>query len=138
MYAPEEMDADAERPARRGTSTAHAIADNDAPPRADSPFNAFDDRLAKIEELTAKCATYGDALTIRAELGSKAKQSELTREIQEAEQSKRINGDEYHALGKRWLRIDRQLKRKEADLAPAVEASFIDDPEPEERQPGED
>lgn len=138
MYAPEEMDAEDSRPARRGTSAAHAIADNDAPPRTDSPFNALDDQLAKLEELIAKALTYQDVLTIRAELGSKAKPSELNRAIQKALEDERINGDEYKALGKRWLRIDRQAKVKEDRFAPRVEASFIDEPDRDEREPGSD
>lgn len=42
------------------------------------------ERLDTLEELVAKCRTYEEALTIRAELGSRAKQSQLLRELQEA------------------------------------------------------
>lgn len=114
---------------RGGNSVAHAIMGEDDPDRDESqnPFGRLMGQLTTLEELIAKCSTYDEALTIRVELGSKGKRSKLGEELQDAGPGKRLaTADQFKELCKVWARCDRQLAKKEKELAPGVEASFIE------------
>ena len=106
--------------------------------------------LEKLKSDVAYCRTWEELQALRAIAGTKSKQSELTRRMQEYGPDKRIiSGAQFKELSKLWQHCDRQLTALEAKLKPpSVEASFIDPPDdadgteafaPErERQPGED
>ncbi len=128
VYAPEEMDGAEDVRPRRGQSVTETVAASE--PLSEemaSPFPRLKEQLEKLEELIAKCTRYEEALTIRAELGSKARPRDalLTREMQEAigkgEGPRTITPPEASELGRRWQRCDRQLAKKEKEFAPGVE-----------------
>lgn len=144
VYAPEEMDADSARSPKAqapkgGNSVAHHIMGEDDPYRDEeaSPYARLHAQLTTIEEMIAKCTKYEEALTIRVELGGKGhKQSRLGAEIQEAGPGKKlISGAEFKELSKIFARCDRQLAKKEKELAPDILASFVD-PEPGDAHEG--
>lgn len=138
LYVDEEMGdpQQAQNEQRRSVSVAHAIV-GDVAPGAASQYQALSARLEELEASVAHVSEYGVALDIREHLGSKAKPSQLNKDIQAAVEGKALTGDEYKGLSRLWLRIDRQLSKKEAELRPSVEDSFRDEDEPM-RQPGED
>jgi ribosomal protein L37AE/L43A len=133
---------DVEDMPRGGNSAAHAIMGEDDPDRDESvnPFPQLEKRLLDLEQAIATCPDYDTALKLRAELGGKGhKQSPLGREIQEAGPINRlITADQFKALGKIQNRCDRQLAKREKELAPGPEASFVDADDYEGREPGED
>jgi len=108
----------------------------------DTPDAPQDDDLAAdlariLEQAKADCATcdsYEKAVALRAIIGSKAKQSDLTRRIQEAMENSAINANTHRELGKLWQHCHRQIEKLEKKLAPGPEASFKD----QEREPGQD
>lgn len=77
--------------------------------------------------------SYEKALELRALLGSKAKQSELTRDIQRARESQELSPDQYKELGKIWQHCDRQCAKLEAQLKTDAADAFTDPAEEFER-----
>ncbi len=130
----------AEPPRKPGSGAAApgGITPHGAPDEDDNPIpetnegNAFFlrvmARLQSLEEQTAKCVTYDDALLVRQVLGSKAKPSQLTGELSTAVQQRLISGAQHRDLGKVWQRIDRQLQKREKELGDALN-SFNDAPD---------
>jgi transcription elongation GreA/GreB family factor len=101
-------------------------------------FHDMERRLKLLEDRIAYAKTYDEVLLLRGDLGSKGRQSQLLKDMQEAGPDKRlISGPEYKALCKTWARCDRQLEKLEAKLRPSAEDSFMDPPD-DERQPGVD
>ena len=71
---------------------------------------------------------------LRTLIGARgAKQSPLTREIQQARESGKLTASMHAVLGKTWMRCDRQIAKLERDLAPDAAGSFID-PDPEDNE----
>ncbi len=110
-----------------GGITPHGAPDEDTNPIPETnEGNAFFlkvmARLQSLEEQTAKCVTYDDALLVRQVLGSNAKPSQLTGELSTAVQQRLISGAQHRDLGKIWKRIDRQLQKREKELGDAVNA----------------
>lgn len=150
VYAPEELDQDAAPAPRKAPSVAHILADSEpmAAEPGESPFPRLLEQLEELEALIAKCTTYGEALTIRADLGSGTHHSRLLRELQEASGKgsgpRTLVGDQYKTLSSTWKKLDRQLAKKEQALAPKVEAlqselhDAYEPTEPEPREPGEE
>jgi phage recombination protein Bet len=98
-------------------------------------FEELSAKLATLENDLGGCETYDQVLALREMLGSKAKQSQLTKDIQAAGERSELDADQRKALGKVWQRINRQVEKLEASIkAPGVEASFVDaDPEQDGR-----
>lgn len=98
-------------------------------------FEELSAKLATLENDLGGCETYEQVLALREMLGSKAKQSQLTKDIQAAGERSELDADQRKALGKVWQRINRQVEKLEASIkAPGVEASFVDaDPEQDGR-----
>lgn len=122
-------------------------------PAEDSPFDSFMSAMlaheATIDAMLVPGAnpSYDAVLTARAWLGSKAKQSELTKALQVATESGRLVPDERKALSKNWMRMDRKVAKLEANVkTPDAVASFSDPDDADEqgyvprgeREPGED
>lgn len=104
--------------------------DEPAPPNAD----AFDDlleRLTVIENAVPLCSDHSGALALRDLLGSKAKQSALTKDIQAAKERGDLSPSQSQVLGKTWMRLDRQATKLDARFKPDLLASFHDEPEPD-------
>lgn len=102
--------------------------------------------LEKLKSDCAYCKTWDELVRLREVCGTKAKQSRLTREMQDYGPERRIiSGAQYKELSKLWMHCDRQLTALEAKLKPPpVEASFVDEPDgtealgAPEREPGEE
>jgi len=92
----------------------------------DRLYEAIMKRFASMEEQIAKLATYDDALLVRAQLGSKAKPSQLNREIQTAREKSMLDHVQGKELGRTWQRLDRQLTKKEAELRTDAAGAFTD------------
>jgi hypothetical protein len=90
-------------------------------------------RFSTLEMDLEACDSWDKANALRAIMGTRAQQSELTRTMQQKAESGDISPSQRQELGKTWMRCNRKLEALEAKLKPAVEASFAD-----ERQPGED
>jgi hypothetical protein len=90
-------------------------------------FEELSARLATLENDLQGCTTYDQVLVLRELLGSKSKQSELTKEIQLASERDELNAEQRKALGKVWQRVNRYLEKLEASIpAPDASASFVD------------
>jgi hypothetical protein len=90
-------------------------------------FEELSAKLATLENDLGGCETYDQVLALREMLGSKAKQSQLTKDIQAAGARSELDADQRKALGKVWQRVNRQLEKLEASITPpGVEASFVD------------
>lgn len=110
---------------------------NDAPKQSDR-FDAILKSLLAIDEWISRkgTITYQDVLTMRAQVGTKAKPSSMVKQISELVLSGEIAPAQRQEIGKLWNRLDRQITRLEGEVqAPAAEASFVDEPD---RQPGDD
>jgi hypothetical protein len=123
--------------------------EEDAPARDEGPHSPHDDglppsdtldpniaanlleRMSNAKAMLATCDSYDKALAIRALIGSQAKQSQLTKDVQFAKEGRLITPDEHKELSKIWQHVNRQATKLEKEFAPPVEASFSDDPEPE-------
>ena len=102
-------------------------------------FRDLESRLNNLENGIAYAKTYDDVVKLRAELGSRGKPSQLTRDMQEAGPTRRIlSGPEFKAVGKIWARCDRQLAKLEEKLKPDAADSFTDPPEEEPPSPEDD
>lgn len=99
-------------------------------PNAPEDTDLASDLVNILEALKSDCATcdsYDKALALRAMLGTKGKQSELTQRIQQGSESGAINATTVAALGKLWQHCNRQVDKLLVKLAPAPEASFDDE-----------
>jgi phage recombination protein Bet len=107
--------------------------DNDEPPLVDPEaaselFQAFRRALAEVEQELPRCRSYQGVLILRDRIGSNARPSRLTRDMQIAREGGLLSPSMYAELSKTWLRCNRQLVKLEKELpAPDVAASFIDD-----------
>jgi len=109
--------------------------DPEAPGDADL-FRHLCGRFSTIEADLDSCDSWEKLTALRALLGTKAKQSELTRTMQLKAESGDISPTQRQELGKTWQRCNRKAERLEATIKPPpVEASFADEPE---REPGDD
>lgn len=135
LYVDEEMQqAENDRPAQISGHVAPGQ-DEAAPEDTDVAADLMG-KLQRIKDtIAAGVDSYDKALALRALIGTKAKQSELTKRIQEASESGAINGATHRELGKLWQHADRQINKLLEQLKPDVADSFRDEPE---RQPGED
>jgi hypothetical protein len=88
-------------------------------------------RLSVVESDLETCDSWDKCNALRAILGTKAKQSELTRTMQLKAESGDISPSQRQELGRTWQRANRKLEGLEKKLAPPIEATF-------ERQPGDD
>jgi len=108
--------------------TAHGD-DSDEPtafPPDPEVFERLSESLSTIENSIPMCQDYGSALTLRALLGSKAKQSPLTRDIQRSRESGQLSISQHAELGKAWQRCNRQVEKLEQQFKPDLLASFVD------------
>lgn len=96
----------------------------------DSSFHPLLDQLHRCEALLEQCDSYDKTLALRTILGSKAKQSELTKAIQAAKEARLITPEQHKELSRIWQKVNRQVEKLEVSLKPDAAASFID-PEPE-------
>lgn len=123
---------------RRRPITAHGSDDDPGETTNPDPaiYSALLERMNTIENSIAGCRNIGEALVLRAMLGTRAKQSPLAREIQQARESGSITPSMHAMLGKAWMRCSRQVEKLEKQYEPAdVLASFIDPDEPENDEP---
>jgi len=126
----------------RQLSGAHSPHD-DGGDYSDASSEAFDKLVAMVahaEDLANKCSSYESVLELEEYLGSRAKQSELTRAIQAAKEARRITPEQHKILSAKWQHLYRELtKEKPPGLkarfpAPDATASFVDaDPEDDGR-----
>jgi len=89
------------------------------------------ERMSNAKAMLATCDSYDKALAIRALIGSPAKQSQLTKDVQFAKENRLITPDEHKELSKIWQHVNRQVSKLEKELAPSVENMDFNDPEPE-------
>jgi phage recombination protein Bet len=116
---------------RRQAITVHTR-DSEEPPLIDpeaasAGFQAFRETLAMVEDSLPGCRDYQGALILRDLLGSNARPSQLTRDIQAARERGMLTPSMWAELSKTWLRCNRRLVSLERDLPPpdAVD-SFCD------------
>jgi hypothetical protein len=120
-------------------------ADDDCGPDDEDKAKHLFSVLEMVKVDVATCDSYDKALALRALLGTRAKQSALTREIQSSSERGDIGPDTKAALGKLWMHCDRQVAKLEKQLAPGPEAVMNGDPDDgtealgaPSREPGED
>lgn len=128
LYVDEEMQ-QADNGPRLPDVTPHALPGED--PQATQDSSVADSLLSQLQAIKdglPKCDTYDKVLSLRDILGSKAKQSALTKRIQQAGESGEINAITKQELGKLWQHCNRQVEKLERQLTPRLESSF-EDPE---------
>ena len=123
-------------------SGAHSPHDDGAD-YSDADPTQFDKLVAMVahaEDLANKCSSYENVLELEEYLGSRAKQSELTRAIQAAKEARSITPEQHKILSAKWQHLYRELtKEKPPGMkarypAPDATASFVDaDPEDDGR-----
>lgn len=117
---------------RRKAITVHGD-DSDEPPPEDpelagDAFRQFRETLSMVEDSLPGCRDYQGALILRDLLGSVARPSQLTRDIQAARERGLLTPSMHAELSRTWMRCNRQLCKLEKDLpAPDVADSFRDD-----------
>jgi hypothetical protein len=105
----------------------------DAPKQSDR-YDAILKSLLAIDEWIARKGTisYQDVLTMREQVGTKAKPSTITRQISEMVNGGEISPSQRAELGKLWNRLDRQIVKLEGTIqGPPIEATI-------DREPGDD
>lgn len=102
--------------------------DEPAPPDAEA-FEVLLQQLTVIEQAIPLCKDYSGSLALRDLLGSKAKQSPLTKDIQTATERGDLSPSQRQVLGKTWMRCDRQVAKLETLHKPDLSDSFRDEPE---------
>lgn len=95
-------------------------------------FEELSGRLAMIENSIPGAKSYGDTLILRDLLGSKAKQSQLTKDIQAAGERNALDAEQRRGLGRTWQRCARQLEKMEKQFPPPDASESFLDAEPEE------
>jgi len=117
---------------RRKAITVHA-SDSEEEPLVDpqlaaEEFQALRDTLTMIENSLPGCRDYEGVLILRDLLGSVAKPSPLTRDIQAAREGGLLTPSMHAELSKTWMRCNRQLVKLEKELpAPDAADSFRDE-----------
>lgn len=94
-------------------------------------YRALCGRLATTEADLDACDSWDKVNALRAILGTKAKQSELTRTMQLKAEAGDISPSQRQELGKSWQRCNRKCEKLEKELAPPIEATI-------DREPGDD
>jgi len=120
---------------RRQAITVHGN-DSDEPPLVDpqlatEKFRALSETLKMVEDSLPGCRDYEGVLILRDLLGSVARPSQLTRDIQAARDGGLLSPSMHAELSKTWLRCNRQLVNLEPGgkreiLPPDAAASFHD------------
>lgn len=87
-------------------------------------------KLTKVKDAFPRCDSYDKAMALRAILGSRAQQSELTKRLQAGKESGDIAPSQAAELDKLWMHCDRQVAKLETKLKPPIEASFVDHDDP--------
>lgn len=109
----------------------HADADGSEPAGDTESFAKLKAQLDDLERRVGACGSYDEALRLRSVIGSKAKPSQLCREMSEARD--RLSVPQRRDIGSSWHRIDRKLAKletgKHALPKPDVSESFADEPE---------
>jgi phage recombination protein Bet len=142
LYTDEEMQqTENERPMQlsphRGPGDGDDAGDEDL-------FRSLCGRFSTIESELDACDSWEKANALRALLGTRSVQSELTRTMQQKAESGDISPSQRQELGKTWMRCNRKLEKLEERLKPSVEATFTDEPDgtealgAPEREPGSD
>lgn len=130
LYIPEEMmQADRVLPIEQQPPriSPHGVDEDEAPPPDAEAFEALLARLTTVESAIPLCKDYSGSLALRDLLGSKAKQSQLTRDIQAAKERGDLSPSQGAVLGKTWMRCDRQVVKLEAQFKPDLTDSFRDE-----------
>jgi len=91
----------------------------------DAVYAAAMTKMHKVKDDIMSCGDIDTALLIRAVLGSKAKSSQLTRELQTARETGLLSPDQRKELGSFWQQLNRMLEQKEAALEPGSAADFL-------------
>lgn len=118
LYVPEEM-AQSEQ-SRQMTNSHSPHDDGSAPPEGDaSLFDPLYEALQTVENSLAGCDTYDKALELRDILGTSAKQSRLTKDIQSV--TAELSVEQRKELSRLWARCNRQVAKLEKELAPSAE-----------------
>ncbi len=95
-------------------------------PGDEALFAHLMEQLQTIKTDLGACDSYEKALALRNLLGSKAKHSKLTENIQVSSESGHLDAGMKAQLGKVWQHCHRQLEKLEKELTPPLEASFED------------
>lgn len=136
LYDPDELDAST--PPNPLPRIAPHMDDDGFRHNETGAFEELSARLGSIESALPSAKSYDDALMLRELLGSKAKQSQLTKEIQAAGERNELSAEQRKELGKTWQRINRQVEKIEkAYPPPNLLESFRDEPDTDAPQPGD-
>lgn len=92
-------------------------------------------KLGKVKEALARCDTYDKALALRAIIGTRSQQSDLTKRLQAGKESGDVTARQAGEIDKLWHHCDRQVAKLEDKLKPSIEATYTDPPD---REPGDD
>ena len=151
IYTDEEMEqADNTRLPDNGTAgafSAHLVPGEDPAATGDADLiRDLYSRFATIETDLEACDSWEKATALRALMGTRAQQSELTRTMQQKAAAGDISPSQRAELGKTWMRCNRKLEKlEEKHRKPATEDLYKDPPDDDgtdafspERQPGED
>ncbi len=140
LYTAEEMQqADNDRPALETSAELHhsphvglgQTLDDPPGPGGVEVFDVLKGTLAELEGRIAMAEDWDTLCQLRATLGGRGAPSPLTREMQKHGPVLNTLAPRQHKeLSKTWHRCNRNLTQREAELAPSVEASFVDDAEP--------
>jgi phage recombination protein Bet len=128
LYVDEEMQqADNSDNGTSGAFSPHLAPGEDPKALGDADtFRALCGRLATVESDLETCDSYDKVNAIRAILGTKAKQSDLTRTMQQKAEAGDVSPSQRQELGKSWQRCNRKCEKLEKELAPSVEDGFVD------------
>lgn len=117
-------------------------------PKQSNRYDAILKSLLAIDEWIARkgAITYQDVLTMRAQVGTKAKPSDMVKQISELVLSGEIAPAQRKEIGKLWNRLDRSITRLEGEIkAPGPEQVSLDPPDDDAtdafsptREPGEE
>lgn len=110
----------------------HSPHDDGAPQSTTLDPDFAADLLARMQAAKDTLPTvdsYDKALALREVIGSAAKMSQLTRDVQRAKEERLITPEQHKELSKIWQHVHRQVAKLEKDLAPGVEDSFTDEPD---------
>ncbi len=98
-------------------------------------------KLEKVKAALARCDSYDKALALRAIIGTHTQQSELLKRLQAGKESGDITPRQAGAIDALWHHCDRQVAKKEKELATGPEEAIVGELEPADgrmREPGED
>jgi phage recombination protein Bet len=132
LYVDEEMQqADNVRQVDNGTTgayNAHQLPGEASDATSDADLiRDLCSRFAAIETSLEACDSWEKTAALRALLGTRAQQSDLTRTMQQKAEAGDISPTQRAELGKTWMRCNRKLEKLEAThKPPPIESSFID------------